>query len=312
MADLQLDAVMDVAWSEQELEELRELTDDGPLLDDGFLGVEGKGKTKVARAERNREHARKSRARKKLLIENVQRCIKTLTRDNKRLREAIRGQLGALGEKELRRIKLLTEDSEEAYTTGEDDGNSSGADSETIRVKARDSSRGLLSSTLAEGTRLLNNEDYALLTAIKNGKQNFLVTDPSLPDNPIVFASAGFMTLTGYSHEEIMGRNCRFLQGSDTDPVDVQRIRDAISEGTECSVVLLNYRKDGTTFWNQFFISPLRGADGKVVNYVGVQQVVTPQVAALLRAQARGDKSAIAEEISMLERGERCDVERRS
>ena len=262
MADLQLDAVMDVAWSEQELEELRELTDDGPLLDDGFLGVEGKGKTKVARAERNREHARKSRARKKLLIENVQRCIKTLTRDNKRLREAIRGQLGALGEKELRRIKLLTEDSEEAYTTGEDDGNSSGADSETIRVKARDSSRGLLSSTLAEGTRLLNNEDYALLTAIKNGKQNFLVTDPSLPDNPIVFASAGFMTLTGYSHEEIMGRNCRFLQGSDTDPVDVQRIRDAISEGTECSVVLLNYRKDGTTFWNQFFISPLRGADG--------------------------------------------------
>jgi len=79
--------------------------------------------------------------------------------------------------------------------------------------------------------------------------------------------------------DQILGRNCRFLQGPDTDPSAVDKIRRAIEEGTDGSVCLLNYRADGSTFWNQFFIAALRGADGKIVNYVGVQCRVSEEYA---------------------------------
>jgi PAS domain S-box-containing protein len=70
-------------------------------------------------------------------------------------------------------------------------------------------------------------------------------------DNPIIYASEGFSKFTGYSKEEIEGRNCRFLQGKDSNPEDVSRIREAIEKKEEVSVCLLNYRKDGSTFHNQ-------------------------------------------------------------
>ena len=79
--------------------------------------------------------------------------------------------------------------------------------------------------------------------------------------------------------DQILGRNCRFLQGPDTDPSAVDKIRRAIEEGTDGSVCLLNYRADCSTFWNQFFIAALRGADGKIVNYVGVQCRVSEEYA---------------------------------
>ncbi|GMH77467.1 hypothetical protein TL16_g07420, partial [Triparma laevis f. inornata] len=99
----------------------------------------------------------------------------------------------------------------------------------------------------------------------------FVVTDPSLPDNPIVYATQGFLSLTGYTLPQVLGRNCRFLQGPDTDPKAVEKIRLSIEQGNDMSVCLLNYRVDGSTFWNQFFIAALRDANGDVTNYVGVQ-----------------------------------------
>ncbi|CAM9279412.1 unnamed protein product [Pylaiella littoralis] len=110
----------------------------------------------------------------------------------------------------------------------------------------------------------------SLLTA----QQNFVVTEPSLPDNPIVFASNGFLKLTGYTSKQVVGRNCRFLQGPDTDKRTVATIRRAIERGEDASVRLLNYRADGTPFWNQFFIAALRNDESVVVNYVGAQCVV--------------------------------------
>jgi PAS domain S-box-containing protein len=104
---------------------------------------------------------------------------------------------------------------------------------------------------------------------------SYCVTDPSLEDNPIVYASAGFCENSGYSKEEVEGRNCRFLQGPSTDPADISAIRDAIKHATEASVCLLNYRKDGSTFVNQFYIAPLRNADGGSTAYfLGVQVAV--------------------------------------
>lgn len=71
----------------------------------------------------------------------------------------------------------------------------------------------------------LEDPDYVLVKALQTGQQNFLITDPNLPDNPIVFASQGFLDLTGYPADQILGRNCRFLQGPDTDPQAVDEIR---------------------------------------------------------------------------------------
>jgi len=111
--------------------------------------------------------------------------------------------------------------------------------------------------------------------ALQTAQQNFVITDPLLPDNPIVFASAGFLTLTGYSLDQVLGRNCRFLQGPETDPRAIDKIRQAVTCGYDSSVCLLNYRRDGSAFWNQFFIAALRDGDGQIVNYVGVQCMVS-------------------------------------
>ena len=109
--------------------------------------------------------------------------------------------------------------------------------------------------------------------------QNFVVTDPSLPDNPIVYATQGFLDLTGYTLQQVLGRNCRFLQGPETDPHAVEKIRKSIEVGEDMSVCLLNYRVDGSTFWNQFFIAALRDGEGNITNYVGVQCRVSEQYA---------------------------------
>jgi two-component system cell cycle sensor histidine kinase/response regulator CckA len=111
--------------------------------------------------------------------------------------------------------------------------------------------------------------------AIRAVSQGIVITDPHLPDHPIIYASPGFERLSGYSVDEAVGKNCRFLRGPGTDPASVASVRDAIRDGRACSVEMLNYRKDGTPFWNQLIISPIRDAEGHLTNFVGVQTDVT-------------------------------------
>jgi PAS domain S-box-containing protein len=111
--------------------------------------------------------------------------------------------------------------------------------------------------------------------AIQAVTQGILITDPSQPENPIIYASPGFQNLTGYAVEETVGRNCRFLQGKDTDPAAVAQIRESIHQRRPCTVELLNYRKDGTPFWNELSISPVFNPQGKLTHFVGVQTDVT-------------------------------------
>ena len=94
-----------------------------------------------------------------------------------------------------------------------------------------------------------------------------VVTDPRLDDNPIVLANQSFLDLGGYTAEEVIGRNCRFMQGPRTNPRDVDRIRKAIAEQEEITIELLNYRKDGTTFWNELFLSPVHDEEGRLVYF---------------------------------------------
>ena len=122
------------------------------------------------------------------------------------------------------------------------------------------------------GSRLCAS-DYEFVQGLEMTQQNFCLTDPKLPDNLITFVWQAFLNMTGYHLNEILGRNCRFLQGPGTDQSAVQVIRKGIEEGVDTSVCLLNYKADGTPFWNQFFVAALRDADNNVVNYVGVSIV---------------------------------------
>lgn len=122
--------------------------------------------------------------------------------------------------------------------------------------------------------------------ALASAAEGITIADATAPDRPLIYVNQGFSRLTGYSVQETLGTNCRFLQGPDTDPLSVKQIRDAISAERHCEVELLNYRKDGTPFWNHFSITPIRNATGLTTHFVGIQSDVTQrrQVEANLRA----------------------------
>jgi len=111
--------------------------------------------------------------------------------------------------------------------------------------------------------------------AIQAVSQGILITDPKLPDNPIIYVSAGFERMTGYKADEVLGKNCRFLQGKDTDPETVGKVREAIADGRACAVEILNYRRDGTPFWNELSLNPVNDESGALSYFVGIQNEVT-------------------------------------
>ncbi len=111
-----------------------------------------------------------------------------------------------------------------------------------------------------------------LLDASSSG---VVVTDPGAPDHPIVYVNSAFEKITGYTAGEVLGRNCRFLQGDDSGQPEIGRMRKRIREGEGCHTVLRNYRKDGTLFWNELHISPVRDETGRLTHFIGVQNDVT-------------------------------------
>ncbi|NYS61467.1 sensor domain-containing protein [Vreelandella salicampi] len=104
-----------------------------------------------------------------------------------------------------------------------------------------------------------------------------IITDACKDDQPIIYANPAFERLTGYLCEEVLGHNCRFLQGPDTDPRATAKVRAAIRDRQKTQVVLRNYRKDGTLFWNELNISPVFDEEGQVTHFIGVQHDITTQ-----------------------------------
>lgn len=113
--------------------------------------------------------------------------------------------------------------------------------------------------------------------AIQAVPQGIIIADPNLPDTPIISASAGFERITGYRADEAIGRNCRFLQGKDTSPEAVKELREAIAAGKDCTTEILNYRKDGSPFWNAVSLTPVFDNEDRLAYYVGVQSDITAQ-----------------------------------
>ena len=139
-----------------------------------------------------------------------------------------------------------------------------------------------------------------IVRAVDEAPVGITLSDPSLPDNPITYLNEAYEQLTGYSPEEVIGRNCRFLQGPDTEEEPVAQMRKAIDEDEPVSVELLNYREDGTPFWNQVTIAPIYDDQGEVSHYVGFQNDVTERKEAEALAKQRAD--ALREERQGLER----------
>ncbi|OOW81724.1 hybrid sensor histidine kinase/response regulator [Xanthomonas campestris pv. vitiswoodrowii] len=107
--------------------------------------------------------------------------------------------------------------------------------------------------------------------AVETTRMPMTVTDPHLPDNPIVFANRAFLEMTGYAADEVIGNNCRFLQGPETDPASISDVRESIESRREFATEVLNYRKDGSSFWNALFISPVFDDKGNLVYFFGSQ-----------------------------------------
>lgn len=218
-------------------------------LDSSKGGEELTDQQKIERRERNREHAKRSRLRKKFLLESLQEQITGLKEDIEALKNVIKQEIPDRADSILANLM---------------------GDREKYTPLPMPSGFGPV-KTLME-------PDFRLMSALSGSQQNFAISDPSLPDNPIVYVSQGFLDLTGYTLDQVLGRNCRFLQGPGTDQSAVDVIRKGIKEGIDTSVCLLNYRADGTPFWNQFFVAALRDAANNVVNFVGVQCEVSKAV----------------------------------
>lgn len=120
------------------------------------------------------------------------------------------------------------------------------------------------------------------------------LSDPDLEDSPIVYANKAFEDMCGYQQDEIIGRNCRFLQGSDREQPELDRIRAAVRKGEAVEVTLRNYRKSGEMFHNRLVVKPLFDERGNVVYFLGVQYDITEQVKAQQEIKCLSDKLAFA------------------
>jgi PAS domain S-box-containing protein len=111
--------------------------------------------------------------------------------------------------------------------------------------------------------------------AVAASSNGIVITDPRVPDNPIVYVNSAFEEISGYPADEVLGYNCRFLQADDRDQPALEELREALTEERECRVVLKNYRKDGTPFWNELYVSPVHDEEGHLTNFIGVQNDIT-------------------------------------
>jgi PAS domain S-box-containing protein len=122
---------------------------------------------------------------------------------------------------------------------------------------------------------MTDDSNSIFFAAVKTTRMPMIVTDPHQPDNPIVFANPAFISLTGYSWDELIGTNCRILQGPDTDRDTVAEVRRAIEQQRETTVEIYNYKKNGAGFWNALFISPVFDADDRLIYFFASQLDVT-------------------------------------
>lgn len=147
----------------------------------------------------------------------------------------------------------------------------------TLSCSMSESGEEFISAFLRDITKRKKAERELLIrdSAFNNLNQGILITDPNKPDNPIIFANRTFEILTGYSATEVLDKNCRFLQGPETDKESVRAIKVAMDGGQDYYGEILNYKKDGSPFWNELTLTAIKDPQGNLLNYVGMQADVT-------------------------------------
>ena len=193
------------------------------------------------RRERNRILARRTRLRKKFFFESLQKEVMDLQRQNSAL-------------KDLVKTRFSFDESRKVLDT----------------CKASDKLPEAVVEACGELSAEMDQQDFNLVRSVQQSQHSFIITDPCLQDNPIVFASDGFLKITGYAREDVLGRNCRFLQGPETCKTKLDTIRRGLSAAEDTTVTLVNYAADGTPFWNKLFIAALRDSSNNIVNFIGV------------------------------------------
>lgn len=210
----------------------------------------------------NRKNSKKARLRKKIFIQSLQKTTKRYEVENTLLRNYISDNMG-VDPNEVLRTEMDKFQSNSGMST-----------SEQLVFHPKKAEEDNQVTTLQP-------PDFRLVKSLQDAKQNFLITNPNLPDEPIVYCSTGFIEMTGYSREEIVGRNCRFLQGPLSDRETIKKISKAVKAGKHIGTCIVNYKKDGTAFWNYLFLSPLHDANGNVIMNVGVQCEIPEEKASL-------------------------------
>ena len=126
--------------------------------------------------------------------------------------------------------------------------------------------------------------------AIESSTNGIVITDMTLPDCPVIYVNHGFEHITGYSADDVIGRNCRFLQGDEQDQPGSRELKEAIRDGRAATVLLRNYRKDGGMFWNELSISPVFDDSGRCTHFVGIQNDITKRIRAEKDLQVRTER----------------------
>jgi PAS domain S-box-containing protein len=154
-------------------------------------------------------------------------------------------------------------------------------------------------AALPPPAELAGDLDELTARALVASSISFTISDPRREDDPLVWVNPAFERMTGYTAQEMVGRNCRLLQGPGTDRAAVARVREALQRREGVRAELLNYRKDGSPFWNAFTISPVLDGEGTLTHFVGVQTDVTARVIAGIEYErllaAERDARAVAE-----------------
>ena len=194
------------------------------------------------RKQMNAKHAKNARERKKNLMEHLEMEQQALQEENRRLRRIVKHHIPHAAQ------TILGECS----------------------YKPRGCGKGLFHGGTSSSSKKLATSDFDLIEALTVGKQSFVLTNPRIPDNPIVYASCSFLKMTGYTRDQLIGKNCRLLQGPETSRESITKIRQAVQSKTanDVSVKILNYKSDGTPFWNHLFVAALRDKQGNIINFV--------------------------------------------
>ncbi|MHB8495632.1 MAG: PAS domain S-box protein [Casimicrobiaceae bacterium] len=148
-----------------------------------------------------------------------------------------------------------------------------------VTVDPGDPSKGAILVTEDVTERKQTEHDLLLRTqAVESSSNGVMLVDTTAPDQPIIYVNAAFERITGYRQAEVVGRNARFLAGNDRQQADLEALRGALRSACESTALLRNYRKDGSLFWNELAIAPVRNRDGNVTHFVGIINDVTQSI----------------------------------